>query len=349
MNATTLMPDAAPSEASPRLYRRRSLPAWISYPALLLFYGLYWPIVKLMEHTGRWPAYGRLFGRVVRRVFGDFNGYRPTAHDVFTCCYFKAGTNWTMQIALQIAHRGRASYEHIHDLVPWPDGPTGRFQVAVPIDDARTWQRSPTGLRVIKAHRPFDEIPYSPDSRYICVVRDPKDVFVSSYHFVRSVNMGPLMPAVSVWLDYFLSPDFAFGNWARHLTSCWQARKRSNVLFLTYEEMKRDLPGAVRRIADFMGVELSPDEFDAVVQQSSFAFMKRINHKFEPGMIVPWADSERSMIRRGACGDSAELLTPQQQQRIDDHCRAELADANCDFPYDRHFGTPGSEWCGAGC
>lgn len=111
--------------------------------------------------------------------------------------------------------------------------------------------------------------------------------------------------------------------------------------------MNLSLPGAVRLIADFMGVELSRDEFEAVVHQSSFAFMKQINHKFEPGMIVPWAAKERSMIRRGACGASSELLTAEQQQRIDAHWDRELKAAGCDFPYRKFFGP--REWFGAGC
>ena len=337
VDATTWIARSVPVGAPHRLYRRRSWPSAVRYPVLLLFFSLYRPILKLMEHTGCWPAYGRLMSRLIRRSFGNFGDYRPSAHDVFACSHFKSGTNWTMQIALQIAHRGRATYEHIHDEVAWPDGPIGRLQTAVPVEDARTWQLSPTGLRIIKTHKPFDEVPYSPDARYICVVRDPKDVFVSSYHFVRCTAMGPAMPAVSVWLDHFLSPDFAFGNWAHHVASCWQVRSRRNVLFLTYEEMKADLPETVRRIAAFMGVELSADEFASVVRQSSFEFMKAINHKFAPGMIVPWAASERTMIRRGTSGGSAELLTPAQQRRIDDHFRDDLAARNCDFPYEHAY------------
>ena len=45
------------------------------------------------------------------------------------------------------------------------------------------------------------------------------------------------------------------------------------------------------------------------------------------------------MMRRGQSGASSELLTPEQQRRIDDHCRAELKRLGCDFPYDASFGA----------
>ena len=68
---------------------------------------------------------------------------------------------------------------------------------------------------------------------------------------------------------------------------------------MTYEEMKTDLPGTVRKIAAFLKVDLSEDEVEAVVRQSSFDHMKQIEHKFETGMMVPWAKPRGAMMRRG--------------------------------------------------
>lgn len=66
----------------------------------------------------------------------------------------------------------------------------------MPLDDERPRLSAPTGLRVIKTHLSFDALPYSPTARYLCVVRDPKSVFVASYYFTRGIIMGPLMPTV---------------------------------------------------------------------------------------------------------------------------------------------------------
>ena len=314
--------------------RRKSFSPWVRVPSLVLLYCLLVPLAKFMEKTGVWS---RMASRRQRRdPFLGFGDYQPDGHDVFACVYFKSGTNWLMQILVQIIHHGAAEFEHIHDIVPWPDSPDPNY--AVPLSDESAWKNCPTGLRVIKTHRELAKVPYSPDARYVCVVRDPKDTFVSAYHFMRAEFMGPMTPSVPNFLEYFLSPVFQFCPWAEFVAGYWGIRDRDNVLFLTYEEMKKDLRGTVRRIAEFLRVALSESEVDAVVERSSFAYMKKIEHKFETGMMVPWAKPQGAMIRRGQRNASSELLTPAQQQRIDNHCRAELERLGCDFAYDESFG-----------
>ena len=313
--------------------RRKSFSPWVRYPSFVLLYVLLVPLAKVMEKTGLW---NRLAKRRPRDFYGNFGDYQATAHDVFACVYFKSGTNWLMQILVQVIQHGAAEFEHIHDLVPWPDSPDPHY--AVPLSDETAWKNSPTGLRVIKTHREFAKVPYSTEARYICLVRDPKDVCVSAYHFSRAEAMGPMTPSVPNFVEYFLSPAFQFCAWPVFLESYWSVRDRANVLFMTYEEMKRDLAGTVRRIARFLGVTLSEDEVEAVVRRSSFDHMKQIEHKFETGMLVPWSTPHGAMIRRGQNKGSDELLTPALQQKIDEHCRVELKRLGCDFPYDELFG-----------
>jgi hypothetical protein len=322
----------APAGEKPIQLRRKPMSKWAQYPLIALFYGIGFPVTRLLAAFGQWP---KLFGRRLSMSNARAKTYTPTCHDVLVCSYFKTGTNWTMQIALQIAHRGQAQFEHIHDMVPWIELPP-RARIAVPVTDESVWQNCPTQLRVIKTHAGFEDIVYRPEARYIWVVRDPKDVFVSSYHFVKAMALGKLMPTPKQWLDLFLSPYTPTGSWARHLDGGWRNRHRDNVLFLTYEDMKADLPAAVTKIAALMEVALTPQEFAAVVEQSSYAHMKAIGHKFDtPGL--PWGKSKGSMVRRGERGSADEMLDEQQKRRVDDYWRAELQRLGSDFPYDQTF------------
>lgn len=286
-----------------------------------------------------------LFTRRFRPVIAAFNararrafdGYEPTAHDVLVCSYFKSGTHWAMQIAHQIAHRGAGDYASIYDVIPWPDGPRPDLNVA--LADPRPLAISPTGLRVIKTHAPAQHVPWRADAKYLCVVRDPKDVFVSSYHFIAAAMLGPLRPGVETWLSLYLSDDAFCGPWPAFTASYWPWRDRPNVRFLTYEQMQADKPAVVRMLAEFLGVGLTADEFANVCARSDFAYMKAHDHKYHQSPGTPFSPPGGAMIRAGRRASAGELLTPAQQARIDDWCRARLAALGSDFPYDDFYGT----------
>lgn len=275
-------------------------------------------------------AFTRLLGARAHHLQA-WHGYQPGSHDVIVCANMKSGTNWAMQITHQIAHRGRGEFDHIYDVVPWPDCFVDDF--ALPLEDPAPLAASPTGLRVIKTHLPWSEIPYAPSATYVCVVRDPKDVVVSAWHFVRDVLAGPLIPPLRTWIELILAPDFP-ASWAASAASYWAERERPNVLFLSYREMKQDLDGAVRRIAAVMDVELGADEHAAVVARSSFDYMKSIDERFYPGAMSPFAFGTGRLMRRGQQGASHELLTRKQQEHVDAVCRAQLAGLGSDLPYD---------------
>ncbi len=305
----------------------------------ILFYGVFVPLNWALTKLGFGSMLVKLMSRAQRgRGFDKvFEGYEPTAHDVFVSTFAKSGTNWMMQIAHQTAFRGAAEYAHIHDVICWPDMTSKRAQkMAIPLVDKRVQEASPTGLRVIKTHLSAHYVPYSDQARYLVVIRDPKEVFVSSYFFAGGAA-GPLMPKPDVWFKLFLTSAFPlnFGNtWAEHTASYWALKDKPNVLVLLFRDMKKDLPGAVQKVADVLGVDLSSVELNAVIQKSTFAYMSGIEDKFTPMPkgTLPWGDGLK-MMRQGKSGSSNEMLNLTQQKKIDEHFQAELDRLGSDFPY----------------
>ena len=76
-----------------------------------------------------------------------FKNYQATEHDVFATVYSKSGTNWLLQIAQQTACLGDAKFEHIHDVVAWPEAP---LSGVIPLTDLSVLQNNPTQLRVTR-------------------------------------------------------------------------------------------------------------------------------------------------------------------------------------------------------
>jgi hypothetical protein len=168
---------------------------------------------------------------------------------VFVATFMKSGTSWMMQIASQIAWRGAAEFEHVSDVIPWPDSPGAGF---ISLDDPRSWEGSPTELRVIKTHCRSKHVPLDPKARYIVVLRDPKEVLVSSYFF--ALPLLGLADTISpqTWMQ-LMAADAPSNGWLEHALGWWALRDEPNVLVLFYGEMKRDPDTAIQQVADLMG------------------------------------------------------------------------------------------------
>ena len=267
-----------------------------------------------------------------------FGVYRPTANDVIVSTYPKSGTNWTMQIAHQIAWLGEGTFDYIHEVIPWP-GSIMKTPV-IPLDDLSVAKSSPTGMRVIKSHEEAAFVPLNDEGKYIVVVRDPKDVLVSAYHFENEFFLkmvGDKVPLAD-FIEGFLAKEFIYIDWASHTSSWWALRQRSNVLLLFFEEMKDNPHQVIRQIADLMQVGLTDTQFAQVAEKSSYAWMKTHDKIFSPPTPPDYQEQGKiSMVRSGRTGASGETLTAAQQKAIDDFCQNELLALGSDFPYAERY------------
>jgi hypothetical protein len=305
------------------------------------------PMVRAAERAGRldrllWKWSDRRQRHMARR--NPFRGYTPQKQDVFVMTYAKSGTNWVMQIVWQLIHHCQKDFDHIHSVVPWPDAVTNTRTMrnyAIPLDMATEWRTEPERKRIIKTHLNWELVPYSEQARYIAVLRDPKDVFVSSYIFIRDFFFGAAMPSVDTMFRMFVNGKaLTGGSWAANAAGYWAQRHRSNVLILSFASMKRDLEGTVRKIAAFLDIHVSNEIIQEVCRRSSFEYMKAIDERFAPYRGVPWRKHGR-MMRSGQQGRSSELLSAEQQEQIDRSCVAELKREGSDLPYDEICGRTG--------
>lgn len=225
--------------------------------------------------------------------FARADAWPAGPQDVFVATQMKCGTTWMLHLVYQVLLRGAGDLVEtgatLHAVSPWIEG-----RKTVSMEDAPLIGTERPS-RVIKTHLPVSHIPWSPEARYIYVVRHPVSCFVSCADFIRS-NAGRFAPPSATIEEWFRSDELMWwGTWTAHVEGWWKAsEENSNTLFVTFEEMKRDLPGVVRRLTDFLGIgPLGEAELARVVDKCSFRYMQEHDDNFEmhpPHILSAHAD-----------------------------------------------------------
>jgi hypothetical protein len=250
-------------------------------------------------------------------VFAAAKHYHPQPQDVFVATQMRCGTTWMQQVVYEIVHRGSGSLaatgQHLYAVSPWIDAVNSVSMADAPIVGDRP-------ARIIKTHLPVTLCPYDSQARYIYVARHPVSCFASIVDFNRSMA-GPVLPPLDTMLSWYCSDQMYWLPWPRHVEGWWEwSESRDNVLFVHFEEMKRDLGGVVDRVAAFLGCALTPDERARVIEKSSFAYMKAHEDVFEMAPPTMFSVAGGEFMASGK-EKRHEDVTPAARDRILEYCR----------------------------
>ena len=252
--------------------------------------------------------------------------------DVWIVAYPKAGSTWTQQIVRLLQNRGEDDGKVLSESVPWLEALSYMYPHIKP-------DQLPSP-RLFQSHFMYDKMPCgSPNTtpcKYIYVARNPKDLVVSYYYHHRGfkkLHLGEVQ--WEEFFELFVSGRADFGDYFEHVLGWWAHRDDDNVLFLKYEDMKKDLPTAVASIAKFIekDKELSTTILDQVVKRTTFDAMKsdpKANHSWTAHHRDP---SEPPFMRKGVVGDWKNLLTAEQSKRMDTLYQ-KLQAAGLEFDFD---------------
>ncbi|UYV67141.1 hypothetical protein LAZ67_4004062, partial [Cordylochernes scorpioides] len=296
---------------------------------------------------GKFPQYKDVDGVRVAEVVSSEAvrsalAYVPLDEDMFVVTFPKCGTTWTQAIVLLILNKGK------------PFKNIGEFFKRSPFLEMCGAEAAAMMPRpgVLKLHLTYEQTPQNSKAKYIYVVRNPKDTCVSFYYHTKGWALYGFTGSFSDFFDIFYKGENDFGEYFEHVMSWYKHRDDPNVLFILYEDLKKDTKGMVMKIAKFLGPEWEkllidePQVLEDVLKYSSINEMKQMVKAQD---LVAASQSEENVpqglrhiasqmanvgagslmkdfefVRKGVVGDWKNHFTEEQAKKLDDKTR-ELA------------------------
>jgi aryl sulfotransferase len=287
----------------------------------------------------QWPQKTRELGNATldsRR----WNHFPFRDDDVVVATWAKTGTTWMQQIVSQLIFRGAEGHS-LMGTAPWVD-----MAFAMPIEPLIAMLEAQTHRRSLKTHLPIDTLVYSPKAKYIYVGRDGRDAIWSlhNHHFNftdqalemmnnRPDRIGPPLerPTNDVvqyfreWLDSEEGQtDSSFWAFFDHIQGWWNYRHLPNLLIVHFNDLKRDLPGQMKRIAKFLDIEIEESLWPTLVEHCTFDYMKNKAEVLGPDGEAIFKGGSKTFINKGTNGRWRELLTSADLERYERVVRAKL-------------------------
>jgi aryl sulfotransferase len=281
--------------------------------------------MAMTEGNVRWPAKTREMHNH-HMDSTRWNDFPFRDDDVVVGTWAKSGTTWTQQILGQLLLDNPDGVS-AHAVSPWIE------MRLMPWPETLHEVEAQTHRRFLKTHLPVDALTMSPKAKYIYVGRDPRDVVMSMYNHHRAFKpefydminsipgrVGePLEPAGDdlraywhAWLDGDGAPFWPF--WS-HVQSWWDVRDLPNVLLVHFADLKADMAGEIRRIADFLGLAPTPERWAKVLERSSFDYMKANADAIVPLAEVAFEGGAKRFINQGANGRWRDVLTEEDLRK----------------------------------
>ncbi len=228
--------------------------------------------------------------------------------DIFLVSYPKSGNTWTRFLLGNLLHTEcRITFANVERMVPDIYGAS-----------KNTLKKTPRP-RLLKSHECFDPR----YRRVVYIVRDPRDIALSAYHYDRKGrNIPDDFPIEEYVSTRFMKTDEYFGTWGEHagswmvnINNIWHISRLKNgflgtpgswgenvmswlgarghgreFLLVRYEDLLEDTHGEMTRIAKFLGLPISPEKISRAVELSSAENMR----KLEVSESDQWATTKPS-------------------------------------------------------
>uniref|UniRef100_A0A2A4KAH9 Sulfotransferase domain-containing protein n=1 Tax=Heliothis virescens TaxID=7102 RepID=A0A2A4KAH9_HELVI len=289
---------------------------------------------------------------------------RPS--DVFVASYQRSGTTWTQELvwlisnnfdyatalAAPITHRypfleiymyfdewRKNSLKNIDkvDSIEKKEKLLKMLEVmAQPVTEKLAAMPSP---RFIKTHLPMCFLPPTivDTAKMLYIARDPRDIAVSSYHHARLFKVLDFAGEFKDFWNLFINGRYILTPYFEHVKEAWNMRHHPNMLFLFYEELKKDLPAVIRRVAAFLNKQVTEKQMTKLCEHLSFDnFKKNKAVNYEDLREFDVFTPNETFIRKGKTNGWRDYFDDEMTQQAEKWIQDNLRDTDLRFPHMKH-------------
>ncbi|RVE59879.1 hypothetical protein OJAV_G00193370 [Oryzias javanicus] len=260
-----------------------------------------------------------------------FQDFSFRAEDILLVTYPKSGTTWMQEVVPLIVSGGDpTSVETIPnwDRVPW-------------LEEIRASTLNLEGRpspRMLTTHFHYTMMPpsfFKVKPKVIYVMRNPKDVFTSIFHYSKMASFLVTPDSQTEFLQKFLDGNVIFGSWFDHVSGWLNADDKNRIMYISYEEMIMDLQDSVKRISQFLEKPLNDEVISKIADRCLFKNMKQNNMSNYSAVPHEVMDPTKSQfLRKGIAGDWKNQLTAAEADYFDAVYKDKMKDVKYKFVWD---------------
>ena len=257
-----------------------------------------------------------------------WNDFKFRDDDIIIATWAKAGTTWVQQIISQLMFNGQEDLP-VADMSPWVDLRVPPKEVKLPEIEAQTHRR------FLKTHLPVDALVFSPQAKYIYIGRDGRDVLFSLWNHHVNANdfwyeaindtpgrVGPPIPhppdTIQEYYHDWLDKDgYPFWSFWENTITWWNIRNLPNVMLIHFQNLKEDMEGMMRKMADFLDIPIDESKWDAIVEHCSFDYMKQHATASTPLGGAFWDGGADTFVNKGINGRWQDVLTEEESEKYE--------------------------------
>lgn len=226
--------------------------------------------------------------------------------DIFLTSYPRSGNTWTRFLVGNLVHTEEAvTFLNVERLVPDMYKHGDHYLRHLPRP------------RILKSHEVFDP-------RYkkvIYIVRDPRDVAVSNYHWEMKqramADTCPIEAFLPNWIDGKVWDRL--GNWGDHVTSWVSTRgDKDGFIILRYEDMIADPARELVKVASLLGIEPTQERLTRAAELSSADRMRQLEEtQGKKWVQTRYTRQDKPFVRKASSGGWKAVLPPQSVAAIE--------------------------------